>query len=507
MSAAAREEIVVIPTKSGNTTNLFYHLNRSHPLEYSSIKQLQPSYNSRCKWNSTEAATTGHHRDVLSSSAIRASCQVLYAQCSLCIFIQTCKKIIKNKLFTFTLPSMTCESVLKNTKRYLTLYEQMEIKDYKKIWYIGKKESKIQSRTQTVSEEAESFDDDQGFYKARIGDHLAYRYEILRVIGTGFAGKVLKCKDHKTTMLVAIKIFRNTAEGHEFAEAELKVLKSLQKLDKSNKANMVHMKEFFHFRNHLCITFNLFEKDLFKALNQSKMRRLHDGEIRKYAIDVLKCLQVLKVMKIVHGDLKPENILIDKENNAAVSDFGGCIFMKDNDRPTVYTLPYMSPELLLGKTSTPATDMWSLGCMLAELDRGYALFGGQTKADMFYSITRVLGAPPGEMQSEANDKKFGIGTPDIDDSKQPKNASAIKIRSSNPKFLDFIMSCLEYDTKKRLTPEHALRHPWILNTDTTKPMKTAIKISVKAAKNSLLKRDKLPPPLLKSLAQHKEVTA
>nr|XP_057932150.1 dual specificity tyrosine-phosphorylation-regulated kinase 2-like [Doryrhamphus excisus] len=129
----------------------------------------------------------------------------------------------------------------------------------------------------------------------------------------------------------------------------------------------------------------------------------------------------------------------------------------------------MSPELLLGKTSSPATDMWSLGCMLAELDRGYALFG----------------------------------SPDSDPSKQHKNTLAMRIRSSNPKFLDFIMSCLEYDAKKRLTPEHALRHPWILNTDAAKPVKSAIKMSVKAAKNSLLKREKIPPPLLQPLTQHK----
>ncbi|XP_051918070.1 dual specificity tyrosine-phosphorylation-regulated kinase 4-like isoform X2 [Hippocampus zosterae] len=368
--------------------------------------------------------------------------------------IQAYKTTIKNKIFTFNLPSMTYESILRDNRRYLTPYEQIEIKEYRKVWYVGKKDSKI--RAQTTSEEAKSFDDDQGFYKSRIGDHLAYRFEILRVIGSGFAGKVLKCKDHKTTMLVAVKVFRNTTE-----------------------------------------------KDLFKALMQSKMRRLHDGDIRKYATDVLKCLQILKGMKIVHGDLKPENILLDKENNAAVSDFGGCIFLKDNDRPTIYTLPYMSPELLLGKISTPATDMWSLGCMLAELDRGYALFGGHTKADMFYSITRVLGLPPTEMQVEANEKKFRIGSPDIESTKQQKNTLAVRIRSSNPKFLEFISYCLEYDTKKRLTPEQALRHPWILNTDAPKPMKTTIKMSVKAAKTSLLKRDKIAPPLLQPLVPQK----
>ncbi|XP_077372486.1 dual specificity tyrosine-phosphorylation-regulated kinase 4-like isoform X3 [Festucalex cinctus] len=366
---------------------------------------------------------------------------------------QAYRTTIKNKIFTFNLPSMTYESILRDNRRFLTPYEQIEIKEYRKVWYIGKKDSKI--RTQTLSEEVKLFDDDQGFYKPRIGDHLAYRFEILRVIGSGFAGIVLKCKDHKTTMLVAVKVFRNTTE-----------------------------------------------KDLFKALMQSKIRRLHDGDIRKCATDVLKCLQVLKGMKIVHGDLKPENILLDKENNASVSDFGGCIFLKDNERPTIYTLPYMSPELLLGKTSTPATDMWSLGCVLGELDRGYALFRGHTKADMFFSITRVLGLPPMEMQIEANEKKFRIGSPDIEFAKQ-KNTLAMRIRSNNPKFLDFISCCLEYDIKKRLTPEQALRHPWILNTDAPKPMKTTIKMSVRAAKTSLLKRDKIAPPLLQPLVPHK----
>ncbi|XP_077372485.1 dual specificity tyrosine-phosphorylation-regulated kinase 4-like isoform X2 [Festucalex cinctus] len=400
---------------------------------------------------------------------------------------QAYRTTIKNKIFTFNLPSMTYESILRDNRRFLTPYEQIEIKEYRKVWYIGKKDSKI--RTQTLSEEVKLFDDDQGFYKPRIGDHLAYRFEILRVIGSGFAGIVLKCKDHKTTMLVAVKVFRNTTEGHGFAEAELKILRTLQKLDKSNKANIAHMKEYFYFRSHLCIIFDLFEKDLFKALMQSKIRRLHDGDIRKCATDVLKCLQVLKGMKIVHGDLKPENILLDKENNASVSDFGGCIFLKDN-------------ELLLGKTSTPATDMWSLGCVLGELDRGYALFRGHTKADMFFSITRVLGLPPMEMQIEANEKKFRIGSPDIEFAKQ-KNTLAMRIRSNNPKFLDFISCCLEYDIKKRLTPEQALRHPWILNTDAPKPMKTTIKMSVRAAKTSLLKRDKIAPPLLQPLVPHK----
>ncbi|XP_057702163.1 dual specificity tyrosine-phosphorylation-regulated kinase 4-like isoform X1 [Corythoichthys intestinalis] len=400
----------------------------------------------------------------------------------------------RNRIITSLSHCRTPESVLRDTKRCLTPYEQNEIKEYRHVWYVGEKAKKIRrSKESTSTSEGESFDDSKGFYKVRAGDHLAYRFEVLGVMGSGLAGKVLKCRDHKTMTLVAIKVFRNTTEGQKMAQTELDNLKTLQRLDRTNKANMVHMKEHFYFRNHLCITFELFEKDLHKALVESKLRRLCEADIRKYAIDVLKCLKVLKDVQLIHGDLKPENILLDKENNAAVSDFGGSIFIRG--RPTNQTLAYMAPERLLGKCCTTASDMWSLGCTLAELDWGLFLFKGKDKGDIFNCITRVLGLPPIDLMNAASRKNYCVDGSDTEEKKPPRTPLATRLKSKNPKFLDFIRCCLEYDATKRLTPEKALRHPWIKQA--TKHTYNRPTIS------SLLKREKIPPPMLQPVPQYK----
>uniref|UniRef100_A0A3Q2X997 dual-specificity kinase n=1 Tax=Hippocampus comes TaxID=109280 RepID=A0A3Q2X997_HIPCM len=321
--------------------------------------------------------------------------------------------IFADTVATKTRTTMHCATaVLRDTKRCLTPYEQNEIKEYRHVWYLGEKAKKMRrSKDSTSATEGESFDDSKGFYKVAIHrNHLAYRFEVLGVMGSGLAGKVLKCRDHKTMTLVAIKVFRNTAEGHKMAQTELDNLKTLQRLDRTNKANMVHMKEHFYFRSHLCITFELFDK----------LRRLCETDIRKYAIDVLKCLKVLKDVQLIHGDLKPVRKI------------------------------YADPSILI-----------HLGCTLAELDWGLFLFKGKDKGDIFNCITRVLGLPPLDLLVfEAYFNTIFDGS-ESEDKKPPKTPLATRLKSKNPKFLDFIRCCLEYDATKRLTPEKALRHPWI----------------------------------------------
>uniref|UniRef100_A0A3Q1I0S8 Protein kinase domain-containing protein n=1 Tax=Anabas testudineus TaxID=64144 RepID=A0A3Q1I0S8_ANATE len=272
-----------------------------------------------------------------------------------------------------------------------------EIKNYKQVWYLGKTTNRTRTSTVSETQDTESFncgyDTKEGFYKAAINDHLAYRFEILEALGAGYSGQVLKCMDHKTKKLVAVKVIRSKDSIHQLGKAELKILETLRELDKSNKANIVHMKESFYFRNHLCITFDLFEKDLFKALEETNKHGFSEEELSKYTTDVLKCLHMLKKETIIHGDIKPDNVLLykkDGETRAALSDFGGSYFAKDRDRPPIQTLFYMAPEMLLGKTCNLAVDMWSLGCMLAELYLGRCLFDGNDIIDQFSCIMKVI---------------------------------------------------------------------------------------------------------------------
>ncbi|XP_060933242.1 dual specificity tyrosine-phosphorylation-regulated kinase 4-like [Limanda limanda] len=361
---------------------------------------------------------------------------------------------------------MSSEYVLRNFVPYLTNYEQTEICNYKHVWYLGKiTTNKIMCNTQNPQLFNFGFDTEEGVYRTILNDHLAYRYQILAAIGNGFSGEVLKCYDYKTKQFVAIKVFRNKDSVLKLAKSEMKVLKALQESDKNSSANIVHMKEHFYFRNHLCITFDLFDGDLYRVMKRKEKHRVTEDELKGYTVDILKCLQLLRKKNIVHGDLKPENILVRKKNDerqSAVTDFGGSFYTTERDKPLVFTLSYMSPELLLGKRCRTATDMWSLGCIIAELHLSQRLFKGPDTHSIFSSIMEVLGIPPEELLADSPQRKQFFGNPRRMETKQKLRTSvATKLKSKDVYFINFIESCLEYDPKKRMTPDKALRHPWI----------------------------------------------
>lgn len=88
-------------------------------------------------------------------------------------------------------------------------------------------------------------------------DHISYRYEILEIIGKGSFGQVVRAFDHKTSKHVAIKILRNKTRLHHQSLVEIRVLDELRKKDPEGTHNIIHMLDYFYFRNHLCISFEL----------------------------------------------------------------------------------------------------------------------------------------------------------------------------------------------------------------------------------------------------------
>jgi serine/threonine protein kinase len=95
------------------------------------------------------------------------------------------------------------------------------------------------------------------FYFQVVNDHICYRYQILEVIGKGSFGQVIRALDHKTNQYVAIKIIRNKKRFHHQALVEVRILDELRKKDADGSHNIIHMLDYFYFRNHLCISFEL----------------------------------------------------------------------------------------------------------------------------------------------------------------------------------------------------------------------------------------------------------
>uniref|UniRef100_A0A8C5BCY4 dual-specificity kinase n=1 Tax=Gadus morhua TaxID=8049 RepID=A0A8C5BCY4_GADMO len=357
-------------------------------------------------------------------------------------------------------------------RKHLTPFERTEIKQYKDVWYFGIDAEKVRE-TCALNH---GYDDIEGHYKMVINDHIAYRYEVLEEIGQGSFGRVLKCRDHKTKQLVAMKVIANKKRVAVEAMAEVEILELLQKNEKHDVANVVHMKEHFHFRNHLCITFDLMGKNLFEVMNEREFRGLGTSQVRSHAISLVQSLQFLSRTGIIHCDLKPDNILVAEDDSEVikVADFGASRLEHLNTYPVTQTLPYMCPEVILKNPFSKAIDMWSLGCILAELKTGEVLFDAWEKYELLLQMKKLLGAPPKGMLTKTTLQYvlsgdccccvmllFDANAGTRYSRRMTRWRLSMALDTEDQLFLDFIQRCLTYKPAKRMTPDEAMQHPWI----------------------------------------------
>ncbi|KAK2504944.1 hypothetical protein MC885_011087 [Smutsia gigantea] len=258
---------------------------------------------------------------------------------------------------------LTASEALKFFKNQLSSYEQSEVLGYPELWFLGLDTEKLRVAPEKLNKT--SFDDEHGSYMKVLHDHIAYHYEVLEMIGKGSFGQVAKCLDHKNDELVALKIIRNKKRFHHQALVELKILETLRRKDKDNSYHVVHMKDFFYFCTHLCITFELLGINLYELMRNNSFQGFSLSIVRRFTLSVLKCLQMLYVQKIIHSDLKP----------------------------VIYTFIqnhfYRSPELILGHPYKMAIDTWGLGCIMAELYTGTPCSLGRMKWSSWPASWRV----------------------------------------------------------------------------------------------------------------------
>uniref|UniRef100_A0A803V659 dual-specificity kinase n=1 Tax=Ficedula albicollis TaxID=59894 RepID=A0A803V659_FICAL len=392
---------------------------------------------------------------------------------------------------------MTASEALKNFRNQLTVYEQKEIFNYTELWFLGLEAKKIEGLPETQNNNC--YDDEHGSYLKVLHDHIAYRYEVLEVIGKGSFGQVAKCLDHKTNELVALKIIRNKKRFHSQALVEVKILDALLKKDKDDTHNIIHMKEYFYFRNHFCISFELLGINLYELIKKNNFQGFSLSLIRHFTRCVLRCLQVLYQEKIIHCDLKPlysfmnlcclkltsvipsasydishhkENILLyhNGQGSVKVIDFGSSCYEDQRVYTYVQSRFYRSPEVILGHPYAMAVDMWSLGCIIAELYTGYPLFPGENEADQLACIMEVLGLPPADFIQAASRRRTFFdskGFPkSVTNSKGKKRCPDSKdlstvLNTHDAGFLDFLKGCLMWEPSLRMTPDEAMKHAWI----------------------------------------------
>ncbi|KAF7490947.1 Dual specificity tyrosine-phosphorylation-regulated kinase 2 [Sarcoptes scabiei] len=382
---------------------------------------------------------------------------------------------------------VTPEQVMKLYSYKLTPYEHREIFNYSEIYFIGANAIKRMGIIGGANNN--DYDDEQGSYIFSLHDHIVYRYEMLKVVGKGSFGQVIKVYDHKTLQHVALKIVRNEKRFHKQAQEEIRILQHLKKQDKDNIMNIIHMYEHFIFRNHMCITFELLSVNLYELIKKNHFQGFSLQLIRRFAFSILRCLEVLYNNKIIHCDLKPENVLLKQQGRSGIKviDFGSSCFEHQRIYTYIQSRFYRAPEVILGASYGMPIDMWSLGCILAELATGYPLLPGENENDQLSCIIELLGMPPQKLMDASKRAKIFFsskgyprycytkvlsdGTLLMEGGRTPRGKMrgppgtkswSVALKGCEDEcFVDFIKKCLDWDPQTRMTPYTALRHAWL----------------------------------------------
>jgi dual specificity tyrosine-phosphorylation-regulated kinase 2/3/4 len=354
----------------------------------------------------------------------------------------------------------------------LNIYERGEILDYRNVYFCGKPGIKKISGDIRHAINNYGFDDSNGDYHVVPGDHIAYRYEILGVLGKGSFGKVLKCVDHKTGKLVAVKLIINRKRFHIQALVEADILRVLSQWDPQDKYHLVRYTSHFNFREHLCISTELLGINLYELIKLNKFKGLPIKLVRHFTKQLLEGLRFLDYKEIIHCDLKPENILLSDPNRGLIKiiDFGSSCYESEKVYTYIQSRFYRSPEVILGMVYNQRIDVWSLGCIVAELITGHPLFMGENEQEQISCIMEIFGVPEKSMITQCSRRKLffdSVGTPRPYTSSKNvtryPGAKSLKkaLKSNNDLLIDFLSQCLIWNPRNRMAPYQGLRHEFI----------------------------------------------
>lgn len=235
---------------------------------------------------------------------------------------------------------------------------------------------------------------------------MTTQYEVLEFLGRGTFGQVVKCWKKGTNEIVAIKILKNHPSYARQGQIEVSILSRLSQ-ENADEFNFVRAYECFQHKNHTCLVFEMLEQNLYDFLKQNKFSPLPLKYIRPILQQVLTALLKLKQLGLIHADLKPENIMlvdpVRQPYRVKVIDFGSASHVSKAVCNTyLQSRYYRAPEIILGLPFCEAIDMWSLGCVVAELFLGWPLYPGSSEYDQIRYISQTQGLPTEHMLNNAS---------------------------------------------------------------------------------------------------------
>ena len=289
------------------------------------------------------------------------------------------------------------------------------------------------------------------------------KYKKILKIGEGSYGVVYKAKDLQTNQFVALKKIRLKPEEEGTPSTAIREIALLKEL---NQLNIVNLIDVIHTSSKLTLVFEYCESDLKKIMDNLKTDRLPIPKVKLYLYQMLKATTHLYKHNILHRDLKPANMLINSNDVLKLCDFGLArgidvpIRMYTNE---VVTLWYRAPDILLGsKLYDISVDIWSIGCIFAEMLLGIPMFLGKNENEQLDRMFLLLGTPDDEVYTWLRESpEWGAYiTSDIFKKYEKKNIRDLYTTIDDEDAYDLLEKMIVFDPDKRINPEDALKHKY-----------------------------------------------
>jgi len=261
-----------------------------------------------------------------------------------------------------------------------------------------------------------------------LGDNRSpTEYKVRKLLGDGTFGRVLECDRRRRNgekERVAVKVIRDVKKYVEAAKIEARVLERLRHLahkQKHDETGCVELYDYFSYKTHLCLVFEPLGTSLYEFLKQNKFRGFRVEDVRSFMWQILRALTVVHGMHLTHTDLKPENVLLvesgaqlvdvapgrgknhgekiyrPKSSRVKLIDFGGATFADEHHSAIINTRQYRAPEVTLGLRWDESSDLWSAGCLGAELYTGRMLFPTHENREHLAMMERIIEPIPSRM--------------------------------------------------------------------------------------------------------------